>query len=166
MNDSNAQVPVPHSVEQLIHEICTNQKKQPPDAEARHALASLGEEEALNVLRTIAGQTIRYSFSGFIKYLINQRHNNTNGSPQKRLCLSPSHSQNRSPVSVVRFMNRSQGPNDGVSHPPVPEPPRGSPLSSSTSSRIEGNRALIPQYVALGELEFRKAFLILSYIGK
>ncbi|XP_031256497.1 probable RNA-dependent RNA polymerase 5 [Pistacia vera] len=166
MSDSNAQVPVPHSVEQLIHEICTNQKKQPPDAEARHALASLGEEEALNVLRTIAGQTIRYSFSGFIKYLINQRHNNTNGSPQKRLCLSPSHSQNRSPVSVVRFMNRSQGPNDGVSHPPVPEPPRGSPLSSSTSSRIEGNRALIPQYVALGELEFRKAFLILSYIGK
>lgn len=56
--------------------------------------------------------------------------------------------------------------NDGMSRSPVPEPPRGSPLISSTSSRMESNRISIPQYVALGELEFRKAFLILSYIGK
>lgn len=34
-------------------------------------------------------------------------------------------------------------------------------LATTLSDRLE-----IPQYVALGELEFRKAFLILSYIGE
>ncbi|XP_044463726.1 probable RNA-dependent RNA polymerase 5 isoform X2 [Mangifera indica] len=163
MSDS---ISLPHSVQQLINEICTNQNQRSPDAEARQALASVGEEEALNVLRVIKGKTIHSSFSGFIKYLINQRHNSTHESPQKRPCLSPSHSHDGSPVNIVRPMNLSQVLNDGMSRSPVPEPPRGSPLTSSTSSRMESNRISIPQYVALGELEFRKAFLILSYIGK
>lgn len=42
--------------------------------------------------------------------------------------------------------------------PPTPE--KCGSFSSSVS-----DRAKIPQFVALGELEFRKAFLILSYIG-
>ncbi|XP_044463724.1 probable RNA-dependent RNA polymerase 5 isoform X2 [Mangifera indica] len=166
MSNMSDSTPLPHSVQQLINEICTNQNQRPPDAEARKALASLGEEEALNVLRIIKGKTIRSSISRFIMYLINQRHNNTHESPQKRPRLSPSHSHDGSPVNIVRHMNPSQVLNDDMSRSPVPEPPRGSPLTSSTSSRMESNRISIPQYVALGELEFRKAFLILSYIGK
>lgn len=106
MSDS---ISLPHSVQQLINEICTNQNQRSPDAEARQALASVGEEEALNVLRVIKGKTIHSSFSGFIKYLINQRHNSTHESPQKRPCLSPSHSHDGSPVNIVRPMNLSQG---------------------------------------------------------
>ncbi|KAJ4708521.1 RNA-dependent RNA polymerase [Melia azedarach] len=160
MCDSTQQVPLPHSVEQLILKICADQDQPPPDAGARRGLASLGEEGALEVLRTIAGQKIKYTFSGFVMHLIKIR-SNSNGSPLKRLCLSPSQ-QNRSPVAPVRLMNSSQ--DDGTSHSPIPEQPRGFPLSSSLQT--VSDRASIPQYVALGELEFRKAFLILSYIGE
>ncbi|KAL9440712.1 hypothetical protein AB3S75_019390 [Citrus x aurantiifolia] len=158
-------VSLPLSVEQLISKIYTEQNKLPPDDGARRGLASLGEDAALDVLRTIASDKIKYSFSGYINYLVKKRNNN-NGSPLKRVCFSPpSPQQNRSPVTVttVRLLNL---PQDYVvkQSPIADQQPRGSPMSSI--SHAMRHRASIPQYVALGELEFRKAFLILSYIGE
>ncbi|KAH9762559.1 putative RNA-dependent RNA polymerase 3 [Citrus sinensis] len=160
-------VSLPLSVEQLISKIYTEQNKLPPDDGARRSLASLGEDAALDVLRTIASDKIKYSFSGYINYLVKKRNNN--GSPLKRVCFSPSSpQQNRSPVTVttVRLLNLPQGLGTDyvVKQSPVADQqPRGSPMSSI--SHAMRHRASIPQYVALGELEFRKAFLILSYIG-
>ncbi|ESR64511.1 putative RNA-dependent RNA polymerase 3 [Citrus sinensis] len=159
-------VSLPLSVEQLISKIYTEQNKLPPDDGARRSLASLGEDAALDVLRTIASDKIKYSFSGYINYLVKKRNNN--GSPLKRVCFSPSSpQQNRSPVTVttVRLLNLPQGTDYVVKQSPVADQqPRGSPMSSI--SHAMRHRASIPQYVALGELEFRKAFLILSYIGE
>ncbi|KAK9208590.1 hypothetical protein WN944_000948 [Citrus x changshan-huyou] len=161
-------VSLPLSVEQLISKIYTEQNKLPPDDGARRGLASLGEDAALDVLRTIASDKIKYSFSGYINYLVKKRNNN-NGSPLKRVCFSPpSPQENRSPVTVttVRLLNLPQGLGTDyvVKQSPVADQqPRGSPMSSI--SHAMRHRASIPQYVALGELEFRKAFLILSYIG-
>ncbi|KAH9800963.1 putative RNA-dependent RNA polymerase 3 [Citrus sinensis] len=161
-------VSLPLSVEQLISKIYTEQNKLPPDDGARRSLASLGEDAALDVLRTIASDKIKYSFSGYINYLVKKRNNN--GSPLKRVCFSPSSpQQNRSPVTVttVRLLNLPQGLGTDyvVKQSPVADQqPRGSPMSSI--SHAMRHRASIPQYVALGELEFRKAFLILSYIGE
>lgn len=104
-------VSLPLSVEQLISKIYTEQNKLPPDDGARRGLASLGEDAALDVLRTIASDKIKYSFSGYINYLVKKRNNN-NGSPLKRVCFSPpSPQQNRSPVTVttVRLLNLPQG---------------------------------------------------------
>lgn len=103
-------VSLPLSVEQLISKIYTEQNKLPPDDGARRSLASLGEDAALDVLRTIASDKIKYSFSGYINYLVKKRNNN--GSPLKRVCFSPSSpQQNRSPVTVttVRLLNLPQG---------------------------------------------------------
>ncbi|KAK2650448.1 hypothetical protein Ddye_017937 [Dipteronia dyeriana] len=140
------QVSLPHSVEHLMSKICEEQSQPPPDTSARRMLASLGEESALEILRTIARTKIRHTFGGFIVHMVN-KHNN-NGSPLKRACLSRSQ-QNRSPVTTVRLMNSPQGTDEAVNN-------------DSTST----TRTSIPQYVALGELDFRKAFLILSYIGE
>ena len=104
-------VSLPHSIEQLISRICAEQNQLPPDAGARRGLASLGEDAALDVLRTIASDKIKYSFSGYVNYLVKKRNNN-NGSPLKRVCFSPpSPQQNRSPVTVttVRLLNLPQG---------------------------------------------------------
>ncbi|KAL5771145.1 hypothetical protein ACOSP7_015299 [Xanthoceras sorbifolium] len=154
------QVSLPHSVEQLMHKICMEQSQPPPSPGARRLLAELGEEAALEILRTIGASTIRHTFSGFIAHLVKSyNNNNNNGSPLKRVCLSPSQ-QNRSPITPVRLMNSPQGTEEGVNGSPVREQSRGSSWSSKAL------RTSIPQYVALGELEFRKAFLILSYIGE
>ncbi|KAI9192350.1 hypothetical protein LWI28_021583 [Acer negundo] len=152
------QVSLPHSVEQLMSKICVEQSQPPPDPSARRMLASLGEESALEILRLIAKSKIRHTFSGFITHMV--KNLNNNGSPLKRVCLSPSQ-QNRSPVTTVRLMNSPQGTDEAVNS----SQQRGFSSSSSNPRAATTMRTYIPQYVALGELDFRKAFLILSYIG-
>ncbi|KAK0572333.1 hypothetical protein LWI29_030053 [Acer saccharum] len=153
------QVSLPHSVEHLMSKICVEQSQPPPDPSARRMLASLGEESALEILRSIAKSKIRHTFSGFITHMV--KNLNNNGSPLKRVCLSPSQ-QNRSPVTTVRLMNSHQGTDEAVNS----SQQRGSSSSSSNPRAATTMRTSIPQYVALGELDFRKAFLILSYIGE
>lgn len=55
------------------------------------------------------------------------------------------------------------GTGDAASHSPTPKHLISSPSSTPKKAR---RQASSPQLVALGELEFRKAFLILSYIGE
>ncbi|TXG61454.1 hypothetical protein EZV62_012817 [Acer yangbiense] len=149
MTDSptQQQVSLPNSVELLMNKICGEQSQPPPDHQARRMLASVGEEKALDILRFIAAKKIQQTFSGFIIRMVNNHNNKNNnssisGSPLKRVRLSPPQ-QNRSPVTTV-----PQGTHEA--------------LNNSTAT----TRTSIPQYVALGKLDFRKAFVILSYIGK
>jgi hypothetical protein len=74
----SAQVALPVAVEQLLQNICTTQKKDPPDDDVRQKLASLGEEAALGILRYISGSVITNSLGGFILHMINKAY-----SPQR-----------------------------------------------------------------------------------
>ncbi|KAI8565476.1 hypothetical protein RHMOL_Rhmol03G0262200 [Rhododendron molle] len=132
---------LPASVEQMIQRICEEQRQEPPDAKVRRELDQLGEEASLDILRKISTRTIRKSLSGFIVHLANEARTQGTGN------LSPS---KRSAVSI------SPGPfgsPDGFS----PHSPKRTLFSPSRE-----NSPLL----ALCDLEFRKAFLILNYIGR
>ncbi|XVE54202.1 hypothetical protein DITRI_Ditri03aG0061400 [Diplodiscus trichospermus] len=152
-------VALPPTVETAISRICQEQNKPPLASSTRQALADKGEECSLRILEKIQRTLIRSTFDGFVMYMIRNELNN-NGSPQKR--PSPSYQPNCSPFSspakTCRLMMNSQDDlrRDDVMQSPI-TPPLSSPLVSGES--------FSPQLLALGELEFRKAFLILSYIG-
>ncbi|XWS26784.1 hypothetical protein CRYUN_Cryun26dG0059900 [Craigia yunnanensis] len=152
-------VVLPQTVEEAIYRICHKQNQRPLAYSTRQALADKGEEGSLRILEKIQRTTIRSSFDGFVLHMIRDELNN-NGSPQKRPCPSsqPKCGPLSSPVKTSRLMINSQvnlRGDDVIQTPITP------PLSSSL---VRGER-FSPQLVALGELEFRKAFLMLSYIG-
>ncbi|XP_021641706.2 probable RNA-dependent RNA polymerase 5 isoform X2 [Hevea brasiliensis] len=148
---------LPPSVEQLIQKICIEQKQPPLGLQARLELASLGEEAALDILHAIAVTGVKKSFDGFVIYLAKQKA--ADGSPIKRFCLSQTSTQQPSCSSTsTRMMMHQQCESIIQSSMSL-----ATSSSSETASRL-GIR-ISPQLQALGELEFRKAFLILSYIG-
>lgn len=63
------EVSLPHSVEQMLQRICTEQQQPPPEAHTRRNLASLGEESALELLRKISHLKIR-NLSALINYMV------------------------------------------------------------------------------------------------
>ncbi|GMN50612.1 hypothetical protein TIFTF001_019770 [Ficus carica] len=146
VSDLHAEVPLPRSAEKLLDEICAKHNLPPADAELRRKLASAGEDRALQVLRTIADSTTKVrSLPGFATHLFRQ-----SPSPPPPPQSSPSRS-------------------------PAPENPRpydspgtlitNSPGTLITNSPARRNGGEAPEMEALGELEFRKQFLILNYIG-
>ncbi|XP_022731132.1 probable RNA-dependent RNA polymerase 3 [Durio zibethinus] len=154
-------IALPQTVEAAISRICREQNQRPLANSTRCALAKIGEEEALRILETIQRSRIHSSFDGFVFYII--RNEGYNGSPQKR--PSPSTQINRSPqsspVKACRLMMDSQvtlrGDDDVIQTPVTP--------ALNFASNVVVEEKFSPQLMALGELEFRKAFLILSYIG-
>ncbi|KAL9362556.1 hypothetical protein Peur_045341 [Populus x canadensis] len=157
-------VPLPCAVEELIDKICREQDRRPLETNTRSTLASLGEEVALNILRRISGQEIRKSFDGFVLHLAKQCSPNINASsssPNMHSSLSPSPQQPQNRTNTRLLMN-SQSDSGGQS--PTPLKLEGS--STMDSQRQRGSESTTSQHlVALGELEFRKAFLILNYLG-
>ncbi|XP_030952375.1 probable RNA-dependent RNA polymerase 5 isoform X2 [Quercus lobata] len=164
---------LPQAVEQLIEQICREQNQTPPGTEVRQELALLGEEEAVNLLRIIAASTIKKTLSAFIMYMIRkpkQPHSNNNHtpSPHKVPRVSPLHT----PSSPSPSAPASQSQDRPVTQSTIPErwsqasltSPNGYLRGDSFSSSLEN--AVSPKLAAWGELEFRKAFLILSYIGE
>ncbi|KAJ6746246.1 RNA-dependent RNA polymerase [Salix koriyanagi] len=158
-------VPLPCAVEELIAKICIEQNQRPLQTNTRLTLASLGEQVAFDILWSISGKEIKKSFDGFVVHLANQFSPNINASsPNIHSSLSPSpqQSQNRSPITPTRLLMNSQS-NSGAQSP-TPFKLQGS--STMDSQRQRGSESTISQQlVALGELEFRKVFLILSYLG-
>lgn len=95
MADQFQEVPLPPSVEQLLLEICMQQNQPPPDAKVRLALASLGEEAALDTLHKISSRAVR-SLGGFILHMVR----NDPCTPQKKMVwVSPHQSPSSSGVS-------------------------------------------------------------------
>uniref|UniRef100_A0A6N2MQX4 RNA-dependent RNA polymerase n=1 Tax=Salix viminalis TaxID=40686 RepID=A0A6N2MQX4_SALVM len=158
-------VPLPCAVEELIAKICIEQNQRPLKTNTRLTLASLGEQVAFDILWSISGKEIRKSFDGFVVHLAKQLSPNINASsPNIHSSLSPSpqQSQNRSPITPTRLLMNSQS-NSGAQSP-TPFKLQGSSTMDSQRQR-ESESTISQQLVALGELEFRKVFLILSYLG-
>ncbi|KAI9128687.1 hypothetical protein K1719_000170 [Acacia pycnantha] len=141
-------VPLPDSVERLLESICSEQKQAPPSSQVRRELANIGEELAVDILKLISQAKVRSSLSGFIMHMIR--------SPKK----APSRSPNSTSGFTTRLINIQV--NGAATPSPLEEYP-----GSASPSRAQGEAesSMSPQLVALGELEFRKAFLLLSYIG-
>ncbi|XP_048133878.1 probable RNA-dependent RNA polymerase 5 [Rhodamnia argentea] len=151
-------VPLPVSVEDEIRRICTDQNQPPPNVWTRKKLASLSEEAALQVLWSTAATKIKYSIDGLISRIIeNSAGSSPSPSPTEIPCV-PLNDQSpaRSPVMNSR--------DNGFASFPVRDQQIGS-LRLSPSLENGNAQAVSPHLKALSELEFRKAFLILNYIG-
>ncbi|KAK9715400.1 hypothetical protein RND81_06G162300 [Saponaria officinalis] len=73
---------LPAAVEHLISTISDEKSTPPPNAAATQILAEIGEEEALDVLRTIRNSKSIRTFSGFIVHLVkNKKKRNHSLSP-------------------------------------------------------------------------------------
>ncbi|XP_060668494.1 probable RNA-dependent RNA polymerase 3 [Ziziphus jujuba] len=169
MADPCRLVPLPQSVDQLIEKICIEQNQTPPGADVRRRLAAVGEESSLQLLNEIAPRRIRKNLSAFIYYLLKEQYNpnsyssSPSSSPSKKDISPISHSPTEIPSY---FSPRTPPPVEARLHRTPPD------SISSTSETVPNSmvtelprgrgRALLE---ALGELEFRKQFLILSYSG-
>ncbi|PPD98039.1 hypothetical protein GOBAR_DD04978 [Gossypium barbadense] len=163
---------LPQAVEALISRICNEQEQPRLGYSTRQALAEVGEEASLRILEKIQRTEIRTTFDRFVMYMI-RNDSNGNGSPQKRAnsaqlnrtCRLMMNSQggdnvNVTTASVTPIQSSSVNANrEGFSPQSV-----ATPLLSSLTN-VGREEVFSPQLAALGELEFRKAFLILSYIG-
>ncbi|XP_054786888.1 probable RNA-dependent RNA polymerase 3 isoform X2 [Prosopis cineraria] len=129
------------SVERLLDSICREQNQAPPSPQVRRELASVGEELALDILTRISLTKVRHSLASFIIFMIR--------SPKKVTSRSP---------NAIRGFATNTLLNTQANGAATPTPMEEHPGSTSP--------AMSPELVALGELEFRKAFLLLSYIGE
>ncbi|KAL1289441.1 probable RNA-dependent RNA polymerase 3 isoform X4 [Arachis hypogaea] len=160
-------VPLPASVDNLLERICKEQNQSPPDSKVRRKLAEIDEQEALNLLNKISNSKIK-SLSAFILYLIKQSTGSSSPSSFPSPSNSPFASSTLSPNGFTGSPTRTMRQHHqntvglGSSQAVVTELKR-NPLDFYAERREE--KMLSPQMVALGELEFRRAFLLLSYIG-
>ncbi|XP_052180975.1 probable RNA-dependent RNA polymerase 5 [Diospyros lotus] len=154
MEDASWEAPLPAAVESMLRQICEQQRLPMPDAHIRRILAELGEERSLSILRKISTQKIYKSLSGFIMHLA--REEDRAPTEQSVIQSPPVWNSNchRSPV---------KSPNGFSSCSRIPKGPMHSPYSSSDTANTPN---LSFQTLALSELEFRKAFLLLSYFGR
>ncbi|XP_045790333.1 probable RNA-dependent RNA polymerase 5 [Trifolium pratense] len=150
-----AETPVilPASVENLIERIREKQNQPPLHHSTIQQLALIGEQRALELLNVITKTTIRASFDGFIVHLMKNLSQNSVSPPP------PPASSSEASMSPL----------------PSPPPPKPFPSLSLSESSLSPSRSLSPLTLhpppycvltALGELEFRKSFLLLSYAGE
>ncbi|KAK7245449.1 hypothetical protein RIF29_40295 [Crotalaria pallida] len=133
--------------------ICMEQRQNPPHAYVRHQLASKGETQALRILTAISKSKIRTTLSNFILYMIRE---------------SSSSSHSHSSSDFGRLSLGSPNLNHQVSFSTTRSPVakhQGYSSHFSAEKGKEKENEISPALMALGELEFRKAFLLLSYIG-
>ncbi|XP_057763470.1 uncharacterized protein LOC130983271 [Arachis stenosperma] len=83
MANCTKQVPLPLSVETLIEEICKKHNQPPLDPTLRLKLALIGEQRALEILKQIRKTGIETSFSGFIKFMIDNSPSSSSFKPYK-----------------------------------------------------------------------------------
>ncbi|XP_031115652.1 probable RNA-dependent RNA polymerase 5 isoform X2 [Ipomoea triloba] len=148
--------PLPPPVEALLQEICREQSQEPPDAEVRRRLADIGEDGAIKILKRISCCTIKH-LSSFIIYMVNRYPECISEDNRRRSHEStPPLSRSFSPLGVqVEGLNplKAKRRLSFYSEPPPECSERGS--SGMISEQLK----------LLSQLEFRKLFLILSYIG-
>ncbi|KAF8393436.1 hypothetical protein HHK36_021680 [Tetracentron sinense] len=154
MADPSSEVPLPPSVEEILRRICEEQSLPPPDSRARTELISLGEKASLHLLRKISVHKIQ-SLNGFI---IDMTKKSDPVATQESVSFSMPQQSSSGSCSI-------SPQDDAISHCPSSEQST-TQTSSSSLSLERSSRPITPHLKALGELEFRKAFLILSYIGK
>ncbi|XP_028554239.1 probable RNA-dependent RNA polymerase 4 isoform X2 [Dendrobium catenatum] len=142
------------SVEELIARICNAQSLSPPDYKARLRLVEVGEAAALRIMTELASQKIR-NLSGYIIFKCNNSEfalarNAESIATQESACCS-------GPPTPRSAVSRDAAAGEATS--PVCAMPQvlyRIPPSVPKSGNV---------VKALGHMEFRKAFLILSYCG-
>ncbi|PHU11183.1 hypothetical protein BC332_18113, partial [Capsicum chinense] len=139
--------PLPCSVETMLSKICSEQCQQPPDAVIRRRLGLVGEQGSLQLLKIISSCPIKKSLSAFLVYLIDRYPDCLSSSPFN----SPL--KRTSPVLLTTPESRQK-----VSH-------RLSFHQEPESHCRRNSSNVSQQLMVLNELEFRKLFLVLSYIG-
>ncbi|XAR53380.1 RNA-directed RNA polymerase [Bertholletia excelsa] len=149
-----SEVALPPAVEAMLRKICIEQRQSQPDDDVRRNLAWIGEEESLDILDAISKKKIYKSLSGYIMHMVkNRRRARTEQSDN----LSPqqwSSSSSSSPAISPRT--------DGAgSHSPISKCPVRLLFPEGSSTQEYS-----PLLLELSKLEFRKAFLILSYCGR
>ncbi|KAL3829924.1 hypothetical protein ACJIZ3_018726 [Penstemon smallii] len=171
-------VNLPESVKKTIEIICQEKKLPPLKNYAKKMLAEIGEEASLDVLRTIWSSKEVTSFSGYISFLVKQDypvHANTVLSAYDSTVPSP-HAQKtwlgdgerlKSPISMSSSQNSSN------STSPINLTRRfsfehGNKQRRSPSGRGHSHSplAMSPQLLILTKLEYRRLFLLLSYIKR
>ncbi|KAL1318727.1 probable RNA-dependent RNA polymerase 5 isoform X2 [Arachis ipaensis] len=155
------QVPLPTKVEILIEQICNEQKKPPLDSVVRRKLAAIGEQRALDILNCIKEREIQKSFGGFVITMIKDLSSSSPSPSQYASSLSATNDNTEDSVTLS-LSTHQDTVGLGSSQAVVTELKR-NPLDFYAERREE--KMLSPQMKALGELEFRRAFLLLSYIG-
>ncbi|CAI0543503.1 unnamed protein product [Linum tenue] len=163
------QVPLPEAVEALVAKIRNEQHQPALGLDTRRLLAGVPEQVSIEVLSQIRGHDIKKSFDGFIIYLLRQKSQSP--SPTKRLCVPsstfqtptpsppPPQHQFASPTPLGRMVEDRVGQSS-----PQPFVPRGMECQLQYPPASNGGSAA-PMEVLRG-LEFRQAFLILSYLGE
>uniref|UniRef100_M0ZHN6 RNA-dependent RNA polymerase n=1 Tax=Solanum tuberosum TaxID=4113 RepID=M0ZHN6_SOLTU len=66
---NNEEVELPHSVQQMINQICKKERQNSPDDKVRRLLVAIGEERSLCILREISKCQIKKTLSGFIVFM-------------------------------------------------------------------------------------------------
>ncbi|KAG8376059.1 hypothetical protein BUALT_Bualt09G0024200 [Buddleja alternifolia] len=175
-------ISLPESVETAIEEICKAQSQPPIRGYVRSLLKDIGETAAIHILTKISSCRITKSFSGFIITLVKQYQNGTllllpttpnsksnTTTPTKRpspssLLISP-HKNNKSP----KHINIQQSFEDEAQEMRT-SPNVGNQSSSNKNGKLKDTANSIitisQQLKILSQLEYRKLFLILSYIGR
>ncbi|XP_030488896.2 probable RNA-dependent RNA polymerase 5 isoform X4 [Cannabis sativa] len=162
-------LPLPRSVENLLHKICSEKNQSPPKADVRRKLVVAGEKEALQVLQIVD----RDQVGNLSAYIVDLLGNSSSPSPSPStssspfLSPSPSLSSSRSSPPRKR-VSVSYSPTRRIYFSSTSASECSGSIPCSLSSRTEtpqkpretGQREVLE---ALGELEFRRQFLILNY---
>ncbi|XP_033130568.1 probable RNA-dependent RNA polymerase 5 isoform X1 [Brassica rapa] len=136
---SRSENTLPGPVEAILEEVYRKHNLGPISDETRQRLSLFSEELASDTLRKVLNsQQVKTTHNRFINFLLDQA---TNGSPQ-------------SPAARHRLRLREEMSLD--SEAPSPK--------CMKRESYGGSQHIPPEILALGELEFKKAFLLLSYI--
>ncbi|XP_010467917.1 PREDICTED: probable RNA-dependent RNA polymerase 3 isoform X2 [Camelina sativa] len=154
LSSLRSEITLPGPVETLLERIYGKHNLSPIKVETRRKLSSISEELALETLRKVFNKPCVNSLDGLILYIIKDAAT-VDGSPRLSSVESPVPSPPRTPGK-----KSCRGSQQEVLSLDMETP-------SPKLLRREENRGSkhIPPLLALGELEFKKMFLLLSYIG-
>ncbi|XP_010532294.1 PREDICTED: probable RNA-dependent RNA polymerase 5 isoform X2 [Tarenaya hassleriana] len=150
MSGSRPDITLPDKAEALLGQIYFKHKLPPINPDTRLRLSSIPEELALETLRKVYNSKVKYTLDGYINFLLS---NSTGfGSPLPSPGGSPAKTPNSSGKIGCRAFQE-------IAHD--------SETRHLKNSRREDDGASLfsSQQLALGELEFKKAFLMLNYIA-
>ncbi|CAN6900697.1 unnamed protein product [Brassica oleracea] len=154
----HSEIALSNSVETVLKRIYGKHNHPPIKAETRRRLSSIPHELALETLSKVFNvDYVKGTLDGFIKYLLDQTVSSVYGSPLQCSGESPVLSPRTPGKKCCR--KAIVGAEMSLLDYEVPSP-------KSLKLEVEGGSTLHvpPQLLALSELEFKKAFLLLSYI--
>ncbi|KAM7515445.1 hypothetical protein LguiA_005028 [Lonicera macranthoides] len=163
-NNNSTDIYLPPSVVQMIDAICAKQLLLCVDTNAKKLLVSLGEQSSVDILRRISdsARPIR-NLSGYLVVMAKKYCGVALNSPEK-YGGSSSPQKQCSPCSCSCSSSSGFQPSADAYYSPIPKQLMFS--SPSCSSDRAAPHKISEQLLALSKLEFRKAFLVLSYIGR